>query len=155
MVMSENRSNNEKLDFTLLCTEFLRGLTRVMEDGMKPEGREANSWKEEGPDFDLARTKSLLRHVLDLLEGNLLDSDSGLPQTDHIAANAMLIRYHQVRKGLIPKGPIGDDIKLCATRSTGYFLSEPENECLQKRMLDKIVDKPYNKDNVNGEDNDG
>lgn len=149
--------SEEKLDFTLLCTKFLRGMTRVMEDGMKKPGRGPDAWKDLGPNFDKERIKSLLRHTMNLLEGEMYDEESGLPNIDHIAANCMIIRYHQVKEGKIVDNPV-DDIKLEITEETKLFCADfndvniwpqapgtpdANNPCLEKR-LDKERLKYYN-----------
>ena len=140
--------SEEKLDFTMICTEFLRGVTRVMADGERKHGRD--TWKNsEHKDYDLLRLKSLLRHTIDLIDGNYIDAESGFPNIDHIAANCMIIRYHQALKGLINKKSTSS-IELEATEETefilrdklyvpsafGQIIPDANNPCLKKRLKD-------------------
>jgi hypothetical protein len=86
----------DKPDITLIEPEFLRGIARVMQDGLNRPGRERDSWKNIEGKYGEVRAASALRHLLDMVDGELLDKDSGLLNAYHLAANAMIIaHYHR------------------------------------------------------------
>jgi hypothetical protein len=79
-----------QLSYLLEAPEAMMGLCRVLEMGTDKYGR--SNWKK-GLPLDTVMD-SLLRHLLSFKSGQLLDSESGLPHTDHVLANAMFLSQY-------------------------------------------------------------
>src|SRR4030042_294071 len=80
----------EKLDYTILSIPAIRALTRVLMYGAKKYDR--FGWRDctDIIAIDIYK-ESLLRHVMDYIDGLEKDKDSGLPTVAHIMANAMIL----------------------------------------------------------------
>jgi len=77
-----------KLDVTLVPSEAVRAIARVMTYGLSI-GYKKDSWKEVKPDRYRA---ALYRHCLDYIDDqNHVDEESGLPTIEHILCNAAFL----------------------------------------------------------------
>lgn len=83
-------SDPGKLDLSLVPPALNKAAARAFQKGIRP-GRVANGWRLECTPDDIMR--SLLRHVMDLLDGKVIDPDSGLHQLDPISANVAALCY--------------------------------------------------------------
>ena len=81
------------LSYILQSREAAEGLARVMEMGGSKYGR--SNWKKGLDNNEII--DSLLRHLVRYMDGEMLDSESQLPHTDHILANAYFLAhfYHK------------------------------------------------------------
>lgn len=79
-----------KLSYVLSAKHALEGAAAVMEVGAKKYERD--NWKKPFPKEVLV--DSLLRHLVDFMDGVDLDSETGLPHVDHILCNAIFLSYH-------------------------------------------------------------
>lgn len=85
------RHNKGKHRFSLVDRDALRDLIAVLEFGAKKYERD--NWKNKMSLDDIS--DSLMRHLLALLDGELIDEDSGLPHSAHVMCNAMFLHYHE------------------------------------------------------------
>ena len=88
------RHNEGKIDYTLLPIDALQAEARVWQMGEAKYGRNnwQKLWAEDTINVVMA---SMLRHAFAILEGELLDPESGEHHAAHIRCNAaMLIRYY-------------------------------------------------------------
>ena len=91
--MSEDfkKHDNEKPMISLVESSFIVGIAEVLTFGSKKYG--IDNWKS-ATDKDIRRIKdSLLRHTLAYTAGELLDEETHLSHTYHIACNAMFLNY--------------------------------------------------------------
>lgn len=93
--MQADRYNKGKPKYSLLDLKSLEDTVKVLEFGAEKYDR--NNWKKGLPISEIL--DSLLRHVTSLLEGELIDKESGLPHHGHIGANAMFLA-HMIRNHL-------------------------------------------------------
>jgi hypothetical protein len=88
------RHNEGKLSWTILDYKALKPLVRVMMYGEKKYSR--HNWKN-GMDmqviFDCA-----MRHLVDLMNGETIDHESGLPIIGHLMSNCMMIAHYQQKE---------------------------------------------------------
>ena len=83
-----------KPDITFLDTEFMKDVARVFADGQNRPGRFRNQWQDIPFDVVLGRVASAYRHLMDIKDGEYFDTDSGLQNAAHLAANAMILHWH-------------------------------------------------------------
>jgi len=83
-----------QLTFPMSTGIALEGVARVMEFGAIKYERD--NWKK-GLDPE-SILDSMLRHISAYLDGEYIDSDSGLPHIDHISCNALFLGYHTNRE---------------------------------------------------------
>ena len=84
--------HNGEIEDSTLYLRPLTPLALVLQKGA--EKYELNNWKKESDDI-LHCADSILRHILELQEGTLIDSESGCHHIGHIMANIMFLTYHQ------------------------------------------------------------
>ena len=91
--MTAKRYNQSKIDYTLIPTSAQAEEARVWAMGATKYGR--NNWKQLWGDKTVEVVMaSLLRHVYAILEGEVIDIESGHQHAAHIRCNAaMLIEY--------------------------------------------------------------
>lgn len=82
--------DSDKLMMTLVTPSFVKGVAEVLTFGAKKYA--PNSWQTV-PDATRRYEDALYRHWLAYLEGEQLDSESGLEHLKHIACNAMFLLY--------------------------------------------------------------
>lgn len=84
------RHNKGKLRWSLVDFKALEPLVQVLEFGAQKYAED--NWKLKME----IRTAidSMLRHVIKLSDGELIDQESGLSHIGHIQANALFIQYH-------------------------------------------------------------
>lgn len=88
-----DRKNGGKIDYTLVPVDALTEEAKVWMAGEAKYGR-ANWQKLWGDDTVESVMGSLLRHAYAILEGEVLDKETGCQHAAHIRANAaMLIRH--------------------------------------------------------------
>lgn len=85
--MAGLRYNENKLQWTLLDFSSLEELIKVLQFGASKY--EIDNWKKGLPFTQIC--DSLLRHLIAFLNKEELDSESQLPHTAHILANAMFL----------------------------------------------------------------
>ena len=73
----------------LLIPEFLRGMSRVQRHG--DAKYEPGDWKTNRTKEGL--TGSLFRHLLAFMDGEEIDSESGLPHLHHLSVCAMYLQW--------------------------------------------------------------
>lgn len=79
-----------KPQMDLIPLSAVYAVAEVMTFGAKKYS--ANGWKTV-PDAINRYTAAMLRHMTAIQEGELVDSDSGLPHADHIACNALFLSW--------------------------------------------------------------
>jgi len=97
MKMNEKglRYNEGKPKWSLVDFKSLEPMVRVLEYGAEKyttkdcSGRD--NWKKGMPVQEVC--ESMLRHTFALLEGEMIDSESGKEHIGHVQANAMFIAY--------------------------------------------------------------
>ena len=92
------RFNEGKIDLSLLPTEALRQEAKVWMQGEQKYGRD--NWKSLwGEDTVSLCVACALRHTLSILDGELVDQESGLPHAAHVRCNmAMILEYMKNQK---------------------------------------------------------
>lgn len=88
-----------KPDITLLDPDFLRGMAQVMGDVLKEGKYSRGCWKKRDQSYAKQRLASAFRHALDILDGDLLDKESGLLNAYHLGCNAMIIAFYHNKLG--------------------------------------------------------
>jgi hypothetical protein len=83
-----------KARMDLIEPEFELGLAQVMTKGAETHG--AYSWQTV-PNAEQRYLAALKRHTNAIARGELIDSESGEYHADHIAANAMFLRWFHAR----------------------------------------------------------
>jgi hypothetical protein len=83
------RYNQGKVEWSLVDYKSLEPMVRVLEYGVKKYAR--NNWKKGMPATQII--ESMLRHTYKLLEGELVDPESGVEHVGHIQCNAMFLAY--------------------------------------------------------------
>ena len=86
--------DSEKPDYSLLDFPYIESLIAVLTHGAEKYARD--NWKLFHPS-DIPRFASaIMRHTAAILQGELIDPDSGLPHASHIVAEAMFIHHHSL-----------------------------------------------------------
>jgi hypothetical protein len=85
------RFNNGKHKWSLVDFKSLEDMVEVLEVGAKKYS--PDNWKKGMPYTEIF--ESLMRHLVDFMNGKDLDKESGLPHTGHILCNAMFLSYMQ------------------------------------------------------------
>jgi len=88
------RYNEGKVDLTFLEGEFLRGVAKVFMQGAEKYSRD--NWKKsigapEHQEYRDSILQSLLRHVLAVMDGELIDPESGQTHLAHVGANVQMM----------------------------------------------------------------
>jgi thymidylate synthase len=89
------KDDTGKLRFDLITSESLTGMAEVLTLGANKY--EANSWQnvEDGIDKHYA---SLMRHLIQWRQGEILDEESKLSHIKHVLTNAMFLLHHESKK---------------------------------------------------------
>ena len=87
--MQALRYNQGKVEWSLVDYKSLEPMVRVLEYGVQKYAR--NNWKKGMPATQII--ESMLRHTYKLLEGELVDPESGIEHIGHIQCNAMFLSY--------------------------------------------------------------
>ena len=83
------RYNQGKVEWSLVDYKSLEPMVRVLEYGCKKYSR--GNWRKGMPVTQII--ESMLRHTYKLLEGELVDPESGVEHVGHIQCNAMFLAY--------------------------------------------------------------
>ena len=86
-----------KPDYTLLPLKALEGTIRVLEHGLVKYARD--NWKKV-PEGEHEYLKAMFRHLADILDGEEIDPDSGLPHWNHVMCNALFISWFRKQRGV-------------------------------------------------------
>ena len=107
-MIQADRYNEQKPQWSLVDFKSLEPLVRVLEYGCTKYSKD--NWKKGFPISQLM--ESLLRHCFKLLEGELMDRESGLSHTGHIMANIMFMEY------ILCNNPQFDDLNLLSNSTS-------------------------------------
>ena len=83
------RYNQGKVQWSLVDYKSIEPMVRVLEYGCKKYAKD--NWKKGMPASQII--ESMLRHTFKLLEGELVDLESGIEHVGHIQCNAMFLAY--------------------------------------------------------------
>lgn len=83
------RKNDNKTQFSYLDLESMEDMCKVLEFGAKKYARD--NWKKGFPVSSII--DSLMRHLNEIMKGNLIDQESSLPHYAHIQCNAMFLAF--------------------------------------------------------------
>ena len=83
------RYNQGKVEWSLVDFKSLEPMVRVLEYGCKKYAR--NNWRKGMPATQII--ESMLRHTFKLLEGEMVDPESGIDHIGHIQCNALFLAY--------------------------------------------------------------
>ena len=83
------RYNQGKVQWSLVDYKSIEPMVRVLEHGCLKYSK--NNWKKGMPASQII--ESMLRHTFKLLEGELVDLESGIEHVGHIQCNAMFLAY--------------------------------------------------------------
>lgn len=116
------RFNEGKIDLTLLPTEAMRREAQVWMMGEEKYGRD--NWKKLwGEQTVSVCSACALRHILYMLDGNMIDKESGLPHAAHVRCNmAMILEW---MKRAVPIEPAPADIEPDKETASWNFGSIP------------------------------
>lgn len=90
------RFNQGKPQWTLMDAKSMEPMIQVLMYGAKKYDRD--NWKKACPKrLDLM--DSLMRHVMAIVAGEQIDSESGLPHIGHLMCNAMFYSYWEQKTG--------------------------------------------------------
>ena len=84
--------DNEKPRLELIDPEFILGVGKVLTFGA--EKYDANNWKKATHEDRTRSAGSLLRHMMAYQKGELIDPESGLEHTYHMATNIMFMDWY-------------------------------------------------------------
>ncbi len=87
------RFNEGKVDWTQMHYKSMEPMIRVLEFGARKYAKK-NWMKEMDPDQIM---NSLQRHVAAIMDGEIIDSESGIAHMGHIQCNAMFYNFHYLR----------------------------------------------------------
>jgi hypothetical protein len=83
------RYNQGKVQWSLVDYKSIEPMVRVLEYGCFKYSKD--NWKKGMPASQII--ESMLRHTFKLLEGELVDPESGIEHVGHIQCNAMFLAY--------------------------------------------------------------
>jgi uncharacterized protein YuzB (UPF0349 family) len=83
------RYNQGKVQWSLVDYKSIEPMVRVLEYGCLKYSKD--NWKKGMPASQII--ESMLRHTYKLLEGELVDPESGIEHVGHIQCNAMFLAY--------------------------------------------------------------
>lgn len=84
-----DRFNTGKRQWSMVDFKSIEPMVEVLEYGAKKYSKD--NWKRGLPVLEIC--ESLLRHVFAFMDGEDLDSESGLSHLGHIQCNAMFLAY--------------------------------------------------------------
>jgi hypothetical protein len=97
------RFNEGKPHYGYIHFKSLLPMVRVLEYGAKKY--DLDNWKNPPKDKD-EHLQSMLRHLIALLDGEVIDHESGLPHIGHIMCNAMFHSFHTTVSKESKKDPL-------------------------------------------------
>lgn len=114
-----------KLDVTLVPSEAVRAIARVMEAGLK-KGYGRGSWKKVEPNRYRA---ALYRHLLDYIDDpDHIDAETGLPTIELVLCNAAFLSVLEKYK---PTGPSEED-----------YLRKTLSDMYDKQAMEALTEPP-------------
>jgi len=98
--------DHDKIDFTMLDFEFLKGVSEVLMFGEKKYTR--GNWMNADLEDGIFRyKKAAIRHLLAYaLDGELMDPETNMYHLDHLACCVMFARYFEEKKRKVISKPI-------------------------------------------------
>jgi len=87
--MSALRFNKGKPKWSLVHFKSLIPLVRVLEFGAKKYSKD--NWKKGLDKNEIL--ESAIRHIMSMMDGELIDPESGLSHSGHVMANMMFFEY--------------------------------------------------------------
>ena len=88
------RFNDGKVDWSQMHYKSLEPMIRVLEFGAKKYAKK--NWMKEMDLFQILN--SMQRHMAAIMDGEVMDPESGLPHMGHVQCNAMFYNYHFLKK---------------------------------------------------------
>ncbi len=82
----------DKPVLTFTDPQFWIEVSKVMEYGARNKYERGNWQRDLEPERIL---NALIRHVLKIWQGEVIDKESGLPHTSHIGCNAMFLAFYE------------------------------------------------------------
>lgn len=92
--MKGDRFNEGKLRWSLVHFKSLEPLVRVLEFGAKKYGD--YNWQKGLDKTEIL--ESAMRHLTDLMDGEVYDKESGLHHIGHLMCNAMFYEYFDAKE---------------------------------------------------------
>jgi hypothetical protein len=89
------RYNEGKPEWSLIDFPSLEPLIEVLKYGSQKYA--TDNWKKEMPEKEILN--SMMRHMVAILSGEIVDKESQKPHIGHIMANAMFYSYHYTKNG--------------------------------------------------------
>lgn len=119
---NRRKEGKPKLSFNLLSRAVQEGEARVWESGSIKYTR--GNWLIGMPWTECA--DSVLSHLTAILNGEMIDPDSGLPHADHLVCAAKILSHsYHTRKDLDDRGETHADIQ---NQATNIFRSQPQEQ---------------------------
>jgi len=92
------RFNDGKIDYTMLDFDALKEAAKVMMKGAKKYSKD--NWKKPCPDKSV-HLQSAMRHLIDIINGNEFDVESGELNAAHLICNAMMYIHHLKKEQMV------------------------------------------------------
>ena len=86
------KDDDGKPKISYVDPEFIIFVAKVMEYGAKKKYERGNWQKDLDPERII---NALIRHAFKIIQGEIIDSESGLPHTAHIGCNAMFLAFYE------------------------------------------------------------
>lgn len=96
------KTGNGKLDWTLLPYSALEETVKVLDFGGKKYPRD--SWKAKSGNYLQRYQAAAMRHLVEIIKGNNIDPESGLPHAAHLACNALFLTDFELGETKIKGG---------------------------------------------------
>jgi len=88
------RFNDGKVDWSQMHYESMEPMIRVLEFGARKYAKK--NWMKDMPITDILN--SMQRHLAALMDGEVVDAESGIAHMGHVQCNAMFYNYHYLKQ---------------------------------------------------------